>query len=282
MKKKSKKTKNKTAALIAIAVIIVFAVVFVILLQKVFIPSSNYNKAMKLYENGDYEQAALMFGALGDYKDSEEKYNDVLWKGISSGGETMLFGRYEQDNNTSNGAEDIEWLILDKDEKNERVFVISRYALESLNYFNSSEAVTWETSSIRTWLNNDFYNSAFSADEKKKIVETAVKNSDNPTFATDGGNDTKDKIFLLSIDEAEKYFENDNARRAAPSKYATGKEDGAFIYSGCTWWLLRTPGKDSVNVAAVDSYGYVLDVGVHVAENHCDDAIRPAMWISLK
>lgn len=287
MIKNAGKNKSKLIALIASLIIILSVVVFVILLQKVFIPASNYQKAVQLYESGEYEQAALMFSELGDYKDSADKYNDVLWRGIAAGGETMFFGKYEQDNNTSNGAEDIEWLILDTDEANERVFLVSRNAIECMNFYTETSSVTWETSSIRTWLNNDFIATAFSAAEQSKIIETAIRNDDNPTYGTDAGNDTTDKVFLLSLDEVTKYFENDNARRATPSVYAINKgyeedsRNGAFIYSGCTWWLLRTPGRDSTNVACVDSYGYILDTGVHVFENHCDDAIRPAMWISL-
>lgn len=76
----------------------------------------------------------------------------------------MSFGKYEQDNNTSNGKEKIEWLVLEV--KDGKALVISKYALDCKPYNTSSTNVTWETCSLRNWLNNDFINSAFSATEK--------------------------------------------------------------------------------------------------------------------
>ena len=94
-----------------------------------------YNKAVSLYENGNYASAYLLFNELGDYKDSavykENAYPDYLKDSLGkySIGEILSFGAYEQDNNTSNGKEEIEWIVLDK--KDDRMLVISRYALDN-------------------------------------------------------------------------------------------------------------------------------------------------------
>ena len=94
--------------------------------------------------------------------------------------------------------------------------------------------VTWETCTLRTWLNEDFYTTAFSKKERGYIAETLVKNEDNPEYGTVGGNDTRDKVFLLSIGEATTYFDPDPdaygpARRAKVTEYA--KAQGGWAYS---------------------------------------------------
>lgn len=65
---------------------------------------------------------------------------------------------------------------------------------------------------MRQWLNNEFFKTAFKTFEKELIVETKVSNPDNAGFGTKGGNDTRDKIFLLSLDEVNRYFASDDER----------------------------------------------------------------------
>ena len=210
----------------------------------------------------------------------------VCWKaGLFSTGikdlskaEIITFGLYEQDNNTSNGAEQIEWIVLDK--KGGKALVISKYALDCQPYNEEYASVTWEESDIRAWLNDDFYNTAFSESERSEIETTYVVNDDNAEYGTDGGNDTSDKIFLLSIAEAEEYFSSDEARECEPTKYAVA--EGAYENSddGNCWWWLRSPGSNSDRAADILTYGGVLDYGNYV--DFGDDAVRPALWIDLE
>lgn len=116
----------------------------------------------------------------------------------------ITLGTYEQDNNISNGKEDIEWLVLAKE--TDKMLVISKYGIDCKPYNEEWEDVTWETCTLRTWLNDEFYNTAFSSKEQKKIAETKVVNDDNPISGAKGGNDTKDKVFLLSMDETLEYL----------------------------------------------------------------------------
>ncbi len=88
-----------------------------------------------------------------------------------------------------------------------------------------------------------------------------MKNDDNPKYSTEGGRDTTDKIFLLSIDEAKKYFENDEARAI-----------------GSCWWL-RSPGYSSSRAAEVLSYGHVIQGGIFVINLL---SVRPALWVNLE
>ena len=123
------------------------------------INETKYNKAMFMSQNGDYDGAIAVFEELGEYSDSADKAKDIYKKQHSFDkkvGHYVSFGKYEQDNNTSNGKEKIEWLVLEV--KDGKALVISKYALDCKPYNTSSTNVTWETCSLRNWLNNDFIN----------------------------------------------------------------------------------------------------------------------------
>ena len=192
-------------------------------------------------------------------------------------GDTVFFGHYEQDNDTSNGAEQIEWIVLAKEDG--KALVISKYALDCQPYNEEYASVTWEESDIRAWLNDDFYNTAFSESERSEIETTYVVNDDNAEYGTDGGNDTSDKIFLLSIAEAEEYFSSDEARECEPTKYAVA--EGAYENSdnGNCWWWLRSPGYDANSAAFIYTSGDVDALGNCVDDGNY--AVRPALWINL-
>ena len=111
-------------------------------------------------------------------------------------GDIISFGSYEQDNDFANGKEDIEWQVLEVD--GNRALLISRYALDCRNFHDEFTDVTWETSAIRQWLNDDFFNTAFSEDEQERIEITTVIAEKNPEYSTSPGNDTNDRIFLRS------------------------------------------------------------------------------------
>ena len=129
--------------------------------------------------------------------------------------EIICFGTYEQDGNKENGKEPIEWIVLQ--EVDNRVLLLSKDVLDYKQYDSAySNKVTWKESEIRTWLNNSFYNSAFQEDEKKSIVSSKLSNRNLELEDIDeegkpqpwvsyAGDDTTDKIFLLSVYEIEKY-----------------------------------------------------------------------------
>lgn len=98
-------------------------------------------------------------------------------------GDTVKFGSYEQDNNLINGAEAIEWIVLDK--KDGKYLLLSKYCLDAKPYNTELEQVTWETCTLRNWLNNDFYTTAFSQKERGCIATTTVRNADNPKYGTE-------------------------------------------------------------------------------------------------
>ena len=192
-------------------------------------------------------------------------------------GSYIKFGTYEQDNNTSNGKEDIEWLVLEV--KDGKALVISKYAIDCKPYNTSYTAVTWETCTLRKWLNNDFINAAFSADEKAMIPTVTVSADKIPDYSTNPGNATQDQVFLLSITEANKYFSSDSARQCKPTEFAVA--GGAYVNSsnGNCWWWLRSPGGYQNDAAFVCSGGDVDEFGYFV--NLVTRAVRPALWIDF-
>ena len=126
---------------------------------------------------------------------------------------------------------------------------------------------------------------AFSEDEKAKIPTVTIVNDGNPEGNTDGGNDTQDKVFLLSMDEVYKYFDSDEERVCFVTDYAKEKVGVAFFQdtenekARCTWWL-RSPGNDQYDAAAVIYNGRVNDWGYDVDDNRY--TVRPALWINIK
>ena len=273
--------------------IVAVCIAFVIVLTTVIIPNSKYNAAVKLMDDGKYEEAISAFEAMDGYKDSENqlencyigKYGEEKWNKIKNIkiGDTYTFGAYEQDNNTSNGKEAIEWTVLDKDGMS--LLLISKQALDCQQYNTSYTDVTWESCSLRKWMNGTFLNKAFNAEEQAQIQNTTVSADKNPEYNTNPGNATTDKVFLLSINEVEKYFNSDEARKCAPTAYA--KAQGAYTSdsyktaSGAAtcWWWLRSPGSSQGSAATVNHGGSVICNGYSVIYD--TDAVRPALWINL-
>ena len=240
---------------------------------------------MNLLDSSDYEAAYMLLDGLA-YKDSEEKlqgirikpqYQQILFRKASVG-DIVYFGSYEQDNNTSNGKEDVEWIVLAKEDN--KVLVISKYALDCQQYNTSYTDVTWKSCSLRKWLNNTFLNTAFSAEEQALIQNTTVSADKNPQCSTNPGNATTDKVFLLSINEAEKYFSSDNARACKPTKYAVANGANVNSDNGNYWWWLRSPGAYQDFAAYVNYVGSVIYRGDAVDFDF--DAVRPALWIALE
>ena len=242
---KAKKKAKKV--FIAIASVACVCAVFLILLKTVIIPKQRINKIK-----------------------------------TANVGDIIVFGAYEQDNDTSNDKEDIEWLVLAKEDN--KILVISDKALDCKPYNQSRDYVTWETCSLRKWLNNDFINSAFSDDEKAMIPTVTVSADKNPEYDTDPGNATQDQVFLLSIVEARKYFASSEARMCVPTAYAifnglyTSSRYSKDGEGTCLWWL-RSPGYNQISAARVNNDGSVDEYSYDV---DCDNyAVRPAMWISI-
>lgn len=273
--------RNKKIAIITTPIVCAI-IAFIIVLNTVIIPNVKYNDAIALMNAGNVVEAYEALVALDGYKDSADKANSIYVKykieklKDAKVGDYVSFGTYEQDNNTSNGKEDVKWLVLEV--KDGKALVISEYALDCKQYNTNDTDVTWETCTLRRWLNNDFINAAFSAEEKAKIPTVTVSADKNPEYSTNPGNATQDQVFLLSITEANKYFSSYSARQCKPTDYAVANGAGVNSYSGNCWWWLRSPGKDQNWATEVIHTGDVYESGNDVDD---DDAVRPALWINI-
>ena len=198
-------------------------------------------------------------------------------------GSIVTLGRYEQDHNAGNGPEPIEWIILDMQEG--RALLLSRYALDTMPYNTESADVTWESCSLRAWLNDEFLNNTFTDEERAAILLSDLDNSSAagfPGYAAGGGRTTADFVFLLSWAEAELYFPGNLAKLCAPTSYAvtTGAwtsrsytaEDGK---PACSWWL-RSPGLEQHDAMCAGNIACRRD---DVSAK--DICVRPALWVSL-
>ena len=195
-------------------------------------------------------------------------------------GDEILFGKYQTGNDGK--AHPISWLVLEKE--SDWILVISRYALDCKPYNTSLTNVTWETCSLRAWLNGTFLNAAFSENERARIASVTVSADKNPSYSTDPGNNTTDQVFLLSIPEVNVYFSADNARKCAPTDYAIAQ--GAWTSDtymvdakAACWWWLRSPGSYSYCAAGVYDSGSVGHYGNHV--DNTAAAVRPALWVNI-
>ena len=206
---------------------------------------------------------------MDGYKDSDqqiaecyiEKYGEEAYDKVKDIriGDIYDFGLYEQDGNILNGREKIEWIVLDK--RGAALLLISRYVLEDEFYNWPVKAAVWEDCSLRERLNEGFFNKAFRGEEQERIVRVPLKNGFR-------NNITEDKVFLLSVKEAEKYFASDTERAAKERD-----EDGNFLRS--SWWL-RKSGKNIEQPAIVNKSGNIQKDGGDFEDSA---GVRPAMWV---
>lgn len=195
---------------------------------------------------------------------------------IFAPGNIVTFGVYEQDNNLRNGPEPIEWIVLGCDD--DSALLLARYGLDAVPYDNEERNVTWETSSIRRWLNTEFISRAFSAKECGAIYMIETSTPDNREHGTDGGRDTQDAVILLSIEELDWMIEKKADRTTKPTEYAY-RQGVTKDKNGRCWWWLRSPGKNAQKAAHANFEGGIFADGTLV--NNARGAVRPAIMVDL-
>ena len=195
-------------------------------------------------------------------------------------GDCVEFGCYYQEN--SGDKTPIEWLVLQK--SGARVLLISRYALDCEPY-DDGDNVTWENCDLRKWLSEEFLKTAFTEAEQEKIAVTKLANDNNAEFNTSGGNSTEDRVFCLSLEEAESLFEGDEARKCVPTSYAAEKGCDKSKFSlvdgrGCCSWWLRTPNRTQKDVLTTDEHGRLGSRTLYVWDIDSKSiAVRPVIWV---
>ena len=241
------------------------------------VEDGDYRSAEEQLAEGDYEGAIAEFQKLGDYKDSE--YNIGICENAITirdavEGDIVEFGEYEQDNDAENGAEPIEWIVLEKD--GNETLLISKKGLFCKPYNKYFTAVTWDICSLRSWLNETFYSAAFGEVEQSMILSSEVSPDSNPNYLTPSGSKTEDKVFLLSITEALQYFPTEEERVCEVTDYAVEKSKKTIKSGTATWWL-RSPGYRSDYAAIVFLEGNVSYDGDNVSNSA--GVVRPVIRI---
>lgn len=265
------------------------------------VTETKYQKATNLNAFGKYDEAYAIYVTLTGYKDVDklliEDDNIVAAKKVLEAreaqftvGNYVTFGEYPQ----TTAGEDmtpIGWLVLARD--GNKALLISRYWLDAQPYNTDHTSVTWETCTLRTWLNVTFYNKAFSSDEQAAILTTSVDNGKNQGYSkwsTSGGNNTEDKVFLLSYAEANKYFGvtydniSNTKSRVAPTAYAiahgtwTSSSNKTADGTDAGWWWLRSPGNYQDFAAVVDTDGSLRNITV----NYVSGSVCPALWVNIE
>ena len=271
---------------------------------------ANFQKRPTLTENG-FEKRACLNGC-GNVK------TDIVPSILSQSdvGDVVLFGTYEQYVNVEPGdstKDSISWIVAG--EKDGKKLLISQYALDCQPYEEStSTGTTWATSSLRTWLNNDFKNAAFSEEELKWVAKTKIINNDNPYYSTGvGGDDTKDYVFIPSMEELKGVFKVDYSDSSSktfcgydfvciPTEYAVkqgaynhnftdeerayyknqygGKYVNGYLGGGTNYWV-RDPGMDTFRKSLVNYWGEA-GKNIHEWQYNSAVAVRPAIYLKYE
>lgn len=198
-------------------------------------------------------------------------------------GDKLLFGNYE-------------WNVLEI--QNNMALIVTEHIIEQRPYHDVYKEITWADCALRYYLNGDFYN-RFSETDKLRICPVMNRNSDNKWYGTKGGEDTKDSIFLLSMEEIVcKYFGDSSDKLYNPGKnqrYWFQRKDN----NNCKriarlednneqtwWWWTRTPGRVSVKAVYIHGDGNIGIQGNNilkgnVADGKCTGGVRPALWLKL-
>ena len=258
---------------------------------------TKYRYAEAMIEAKDYVNAYIILSEIKGYRNVDsllqhKKLREPFLNAKYAVGNYVNFGHYPQ-TSAGNDSTEIEWLVLSRD--GNKAMLISRYGLDTKQYNEKYVDITWGKCTLRTWLNGTFLNKAFTAQEQKGIVLTNVGNGTSQGYSsTSGGNNTQDKIFLLSYAEANKYFgvqhysvsgsDKNTKSRVAPTAYAIEQgADTSSSYktadgSAAGWWWLRSPGDYQDGAALVLSDGSLSDGDV----NYFGVSVRPALWVNLE
>ena len=221
---------------------------------------------------------ALFGGLFGKKGSSFDKIRDAAT------GEEVQFGVFPQDKKGKNRSP-ITWLVLDK--KEGRVLLLSKYLL-FCKEFNTEMTtwngiIGWEKSTLRAWLNSAFIEGFFTPEEQAAMAETDVTADPNPDHDINPGAATEDRVFLLSVLEAEKYLPSDQERACKFTEFA--KACGAWTVSpdmpshGQGRWWLRTPGYNQNRISVVEVGGNLLTGGNEIQDNQI--CVRPAIWVKV-
>ena len=207
---------------------------------------------------------------------SSQKEPVLLSKDVKAG-DKVYFGNYYI--NSKDVKEPVLWQVLESD--GQKALLITDYGVDNHCYHTEDTEITYENSSVRAFLNNELFENMFDESQKAAVIETEISNTPNVEYGnnTPAGNDTKDKLFLLSIDEARYLFADNKSRRMGVTPYCKSlmSDSPAKNYG---WWL-RSPGESMDTASTVVFDGYVRFSGHKVNFFTNTYVIRPAVYVDL-
>lgn len=268
--------------------------------------SSDYKKAMSLYEAGEYEEAIVLFESLVDYKDSADMKTECIYSNaialMDAGNIIEAYDIFTALNGYKDSAEKaesiydqyltatlkdakvgdiitfgsyenekIDWYVLEKTE--DRVFVISQYFVDVQCYDEEpsrGRQAYWDGCSLRTWLNDTFLNEAFTEAEKSRIPTVEVKTHEGYVWTDKLYLTTEDRVYLLSSEEAKEY----------PYEVIADSNPSNYHWSR-SWWLRGSAGVDSDK----NPFAWYVEDGTSIVDNDKvtdPRCVRPVLWITIE
>ncbi len=246
---------------------------------------------------GSYPQSEVLdSGMIDRISDAEYEYAEDSWDIADAWVDGIQYRRVSLESESGYGTEyhyykwePIKWRVMEYDSGNDVLSLVADQGLDCQAY--SSTTNPWQSSSLRSWLNGTFYSLAFDRSERDSIIQRQVENSGNPYQGIEGSEGTLDNVYLLSMQEMEMpeygycsdYSQQSLSRQWKVSEYA--KAMGSYTSSqegieGNCWWWLRSPGKESGNVARVYQDGQIDTIGNSVSSD--SGTVVPALQLSTK
>lgn len=265
---KKYKRKRRVIALVLTAVIVLGAgtAALAVLLGR----QARYTASEDALGQGDPYAAYAQFDALGDYRDAPAQRKKALKQFLTTvqSGDCISFGSFEQDGNTQNGKETLEWIVLSV--KEPYVLLLSKNVLD-VQPFSGTDSAAWNNSALRRWLNADFFADAFTPKQQEKILLAKRKDAN--------GDETAERLLALSAAAVDAYLAADDPHRPGVcTAYAAAKSDGVTAGESVAWWL-RTPGTESGCTAVVNAQGETNAAGI--PSDSAAVGVRPAFWLHL-
>ena len=229
-----------------------------------------YAAAADALEQGDPYAAYAQFDALGNYRDAPEQRKKALKQFLTTvqSGDFISFGSFEQDGNTQNGKETLEWIVLSV--KEPYVLLLSKNVLD-VQPFSGTDSAAWNDSALRRWLNADFFADAFTPKQQERILLAKRKDAK--------GDETAERFLALSAAAVDAYLAPDDPHRPGVcTAYAAAKADSVTAGKAVAWWL-RTPGTESGCTAVVNAQGETNTAGIPA--DSAAVGVRPAFWLHL-